>query len=197
MTQRRARFFPILPVVAAMALSVAAAVDAPRVGDAATDSHRVGNGVSGNDGSAVPTVRVQVTYPDRDRSAVSGTGAGAAGGTGSTGDADALVTIDEFPAFHPDGPVVSEALVDSPPADSVVLATLSGDTITMQDLVDEVLKTRGRETFDWLVGRELLRRELTRHRLQVRDWEVEDQLQKHIIGLRKAFPHLTPPDDLT
>ncbi len=208
MTQRRSRFFPILPVVAAMAMSVAAAVDAPTATDPSAGSTRVGNGTA-NDGAVVPMVRVQVTYPDRDRSTSANSGAVGGGVTNGGGgsassissgtgtDADALVTIDEFPALYPDGPVVSEALVDSSPADTVVLATLAGDAITMQDLVDEVLKTRGSETFHWLVGRELLRRELTRHRLQVRDWEVEDQLQKHIIGLRKAFPHLTRPDDLT
>lgn len=77
------------------------------------------------------------------------------------------------------------------------LATLYGETISEDDVARELWRRRGKETFDWLVGQRILRRELREYGLTVRDDEVEEQLQRHLAGLRKAFPYLRRPDDLT
>ncbi len=77
------------------------------------------------------------------------------------------------------------------------LATLYGEIISDADVARELWRRRGRETFDWLVGQGILRRELREYGLTIRGDEVEEQLERHLAGLRKAFPYLRRPDDLT
>lgn len=82
------------------------------------------------------------------------------------------------------------------PAAPAVLAVLYGKDITEADVVRELLERRGRETLEWLIGRDILRHELDRLSLQVKDGEVEERLAKHLEGFRKAFPNLSAPEDL-
>lgn len=78
-----------------------------------------------------------------------------------------------------------------------ILATLGGTPITEEDVTRELWARRGREMFDWLVGRAILLRELKELELDVRDREVSDRLELHLAGLRQAFPGLSGPDELT
>lgn len=110
-------------------------------------------------------------------------------------DADApVVTIDEFPtdslSAAPEPPVPAKP-------EPRVLATLHGEPITEEDVAREMWMRRGRETFDWLIGRDILKRELERLQLRVTDAEVRESLDKHLEILRKAYPKLRKRDDLT
>lgn len=123
-------------------------------------------------------------------------------GIGSSYDgSNALVTIDEFPtdifsSGSSSSPYVLEPAVPEKP-EPKVLATLNGQPITEDDVSREMWQRRGRETFDWLVGREILKSELERLKLRVDDSEVRDALDKHVEVLRKAYPKLRKKDDLT
>ena len=79
----------------------------------------------------------------------------------------------------------------------LVLATLHGNDITEEDVVRELLERRGRETLEWLIGRDILQWELDRLELEITDAEIDERLEKHIEGFRKAFPGFSRPDDLT
>lgn len=110
---------------------------------------------------------------------------------------------EEIPAV-PDSPASSstptEMIEDFSPVLSEpqkILATLGGEPITEEDVLRELWQRRGRETFDWLVGRAILRRELGNLGLEVRDREVSERLELHLAGLRQAFPGLALPDELT
>lgn len=83
------------------------------------------------------------------------------------------------------------------PAAPRILATLNGQDITEDEVVRLLLERRGKETLDWLIGREILKHELDRLGLSVGDSEVDERLQKHLEGFRKAFPSLNRPDELT
>lgn len=78
-----------------------------------------------------------------------------------------------------------------------VLAVLYGKDITDADVIRELLERRGRETLEWIIGRDILRHELERLELEVTNDEVDERLEKHLEGFRKAFPNATRPDDLT
>lgn len=79
----------------------------------------------------------------------------------------------------------------------MVLAVLDGRPITDADVRDELWARRGRETLDWMIGKAVLEREMAGLDLYVLDAEVDERLAQHLEGLRKAFPNLTEPDDLT
>ncbi|MCD8140105.1 MAG: peptidyl-prolyl cis-trans isomerase [Planctomycetaceae bacterium] len=128
-------------------------------------------------------VRVAVSYPSEI--------------TPTAGDADQtvlpVVTIDEFPADA----IVSETVDLSGGSEPRVLATLYGTPITEEDVLNELWERRGKETFEWMVGRDILQRELRRLRLSVTDMEVGDCFDAHLAVLRKAYPHLKRADALT
>ncbi len=110
-----------------------------------------------------------------------------------------VVTIDEFPVSD-GGPVVSEPLEQGGMGSGEaprVLATLYGVPITEEDVAKEMWMRRGRETFEWILGRDILRRELRRLRLSVSDAEVAERLDRHLAVLRRAYPNLKKTDDLT
>lgn len=107
----------------------------------------------------------------------------------TTSDNPPLETIDEFPTARFD------SVQDK--ARTKVLATLNGKSITEEDVAREMWLRRGRETFDWLIGREILRQELERLELRVSDSEIREALDKHLQVLRKAYPKLRKRDDLT
>lgn len=108
---------------------------------------------------------------------------------------NALVTIDEFPTDIFSTKPAEPALPEKP--EPKILATLYGEPITEDDVAREMWLRRGRETFDWLIGRDILKRELERLDLRVADSEIRDSLDKHIEVLRKAYPKLRKRDDLT
>jgi hypothetical protein len=146
-----------------------------------------------------------------------------AGGAPSQGSPDSAYRVRvavSYPGAEPgtpevrplaeDTPIVSESvIVSSTPTEVIedftpvlsepwkVLASLGGEPITEEDGLRELWRQRGRETFDWLVGRAILRRELANLGLDVRDREVSERLELHLAGLRQAFPGLTLPDELT
>ncbi len=93
--------------------------------------------------------------------------------------------------------VIISQVIDFEKRPPRTLATLYGEVISDADVARELWRRRGRETFDWLVGQGILRRELREYGLTVRGEEVEEQLERHLAGLRKAFPYLRRPDDLT
>lgn len=78
-----------------------------------------------------------------------------------------------------------------------VLAVLYGADITGDDVIRELLRRRGRDTLEWIIGRNILRHELSRLKLAVTEEEVDDRLEAHLDGFRKAYPDLAQPDDLT
>ncbi len=160
-------------------LNVAAAVLLG--GAAAAADTGVGNGSA----SSYAKVRVAVTYP------------GEITPTPSTQDVDPtvlpVVTIDEFPADA----IVSETVDLTATAEPRVLATLYGTPITEEDVLKELWDRRGKETFEWMVGRDILQRELRRLRLSVTEMEVGDRFDAHLAVLRKAYPHLKRADALT
>lgn len=83
------------------------------------------------------------------------------------------------------------------PPEPMVLAVLDGKPITDLDVMREMWLRRGRETLDWMIGRRILEKELSRLRLEVTDEEVEKRLRVHLDNLVKAFPGLRDPDALT
>jgi hypothetical protein len=110
--------------------------------------------------------------------------------------AEAAAPTEMIADFTPlaDIPVADEPVVSEP---EKILATIGGTPITEEDVLRELWLRRGRETFDWLVGRAILRRELGALGFDIRDREVADRLELHLESLRRAFPGLTAPDDLT
>lgn len=148
--------------------------------DETDDTHRVGATPS----TSYAKVRVAVTYPGSE------TGPPAETPPDST---TPVVTIDEFPGEA----IVSESIDVIAPPQPRVLATLYGTPITEEDVVRELMERRGRETFEWLVGRDIIQRELRRLGLEVDRREVEDGLRKHLAVLREAYPHLKKNDSLT
>lgn len=139
-------------------------------------------------GGSYARVRVAVTYPGGENGR-NGAGEPAADTGGVT--LAPVVTIDEFPGEG----IVSESI---PFGDGGrVLATLYGTPITEEDVLRELWDRRGKETFEWLVGRDILQRELRRLRLDVTEREVEAGMQKHLAVLRMVYPHLSRPDALT
>lgn len=140
-------------------------------------------------GSYAARVRVAVTYPGSENAPTNP--------DSPTADAGAItvapvVTIDEFPGDA----VVSESVAFAD-AGERVLATLYGTPITEGDVMRELWERRGRETFEWMLGRDILQRELRRLRLDVTDRDVEEGMRRHLEVLRKAYPHLKRPDALT
>lgn len=144
-------------------------------------------------------VRVAVSYPGQTpevqtltRNDVSATENGGSSANGPIHSTPTEV-IDDFSSLlggsQANGPVVSEP--------AKILATLGGAPITEDDVLRELWERRGRETFDWLVGRAILQRELGKLGLDVRDREVSDRLELHLESLRRAFPGLSAPDELT
>lgn len=93
------------------------------------------------------------------------------------------------------GESTSETTAREP--DLRVLAVLDGREITDRDVLRELWERRGRETLDWMIGRAILERELSRLGLDVLDREIEERLQQHLDGLRLTFPNLRAADDLT
>ena len=91
----------------------------------------------------------------------------------------------------------SGVAVAEPSEQKKVLASLYGRDITDEDVVRELLERRGRETLEWMIGRDILKWELERLKLEVSDAEVDERLQKHLEGFRKAFPGISRPEDLT
>ncbi|MCD8349827.1 MAG: peptidyl-prolyl cis-trans isomerase [Planctomycetaceae bacterium] len=140
-------------------------------------------GTEAGSGSSYARVRVAVTYPNEI--------------TPTTQDIDPtvlpVVTIDEFPADA----IVSETVDLTGSAEPRVLATLYGTPITEDDVLRELWERRGKETFEWMVGRDILQRELRRLRLSVTEMEVGDRFDAHLAVLRKAYPHLKRADALT
>lgn len=156
-------------------------------------------------------------YRERSRGESLRIGSGGADGYGIGDSFSTLVTIEEFPTDSlgmaapaappepPELPGSSEAseLPEAPePAlpekpEPRILATLYGEPITEEDVAREMWLRRGRETFDWLIGRDILKRELDRLGLKVADAEVGESLDKHLAVLRKAYPKLRKRDDLT
>lgn len=95
------------------------------------------------------------------------------------------------PAAEPPRPEEAKA------AEPVVLAVLDGKPITDVDVMDELWARRGRETLDWMIGKAVLEREMAALDLYVLDAEVDERLALHLEGMRKTFPNLSVPDDLT
>ena len=154
---------------------------------------------AGEAGSALDTslgstssfkVRVLSNHPGATVSPVDAGGASTASGS--------VVTIEEFPGGGTvgGGTIVSEPL-ESGEGEPRVLATLYGEPITERDVEREMWERRGAETFEWLIGRKILERELRRLRLDVTEREVDDALDRHLAVLRKAYPNLKKTDDLT
>lgn len=106
----------------------------------------------------------------------------------------AMVTIAEFPVDG-GGPVLSEPLTQTPP-EPRVLATLYGMPITEDDVTRELWRRRGVETLEWLIGRDILTRELRRLRLDVADAEIDAALDRHLHTLRKKYPAFRNAADL-
>ncbi len=143
-------------------------------------------------------VRVAVTYPGgepevreltRDGAEPAGDGSGAS----ATEMIDDFSSVSPAPPYSPGGG--SDARVFSEP--TRILASLDGAAITEADVLRELWDSRARETFDWIVGRALLARELSRLGLSIRDREISDRLEVHLGNLRAAFPGLSLPDALT
>lgn len=99
------------------------------------------------------------------------------------------------PPTPPEPRVVERVVVREP--EPKVLAVVNGQDITDQDVLREMWDRRGRETLEWLIGRRILERELSRLGLSVADDEVNERMRRHLEGLRKAFPNLQRPEDLT
>lgn len=140
----------------------------------------------------IPKVRVAVQYPGGSAEVreLPGGGYQHVPATEPSRDASSLVTIEEFP-----GDRVGEDPAQK--TEATVLATLYGNPITQDDVMREMWERRGRETFEWIVGRDLLKRELRRNNLEVADREVDERMAGHLENLRQAFPTLSRPDDLT
>ena len=81
--------------------------------------------------------------------------------------------------------------------DPMILAMIDGKPITDDDVMRELWARRGKETLDWLIGRAVLDKELFRLGLKISDSEVEDRLRIHLENLRRAFPGVSRPSDLT
>lgn len=101
---------------------------------------------------------------------------------------------DSYPAVPAHPP--EEGSLKSDGSEPRVLAMLFGNPITEEDVLRELWERRGRETFDWMIGRDILNRELSRLGLTVSDGEVDERLKRHIADLRAAFPDIGRPDDL-
>ncbi|MCL2000664.1 MAG: peptidyl-prolyl cis-trans isomerase [Planctomycetes bacterium] len=78
----------------------------------------------------------------------------------------------------------------------LVLAVIDGNSITDLDVMRELWTSRGQETLDWMIGRAILEKELSRLGLTVADSDVEMRLREHLEGLARAFPNLTGADTL-
>ncbi len=79
----------------------------------------------------------------------------------------------------------------------LVLAQLDGRAITDQDVMRELWRRRGRETLEWMIGKAVLERELSRLGQSISDKEVDKRLEEHLAGLGKAFPGVHDRDALT
>lgn len=145
--------------------------------------------------AAVPKVRVAVQYPGGSSEIRELPGGGyrhvPVDAPPRQAESPSVVTIDEFPVTDAD------AKTEEIKAAPEVLATLYGNAITREDVMQELWERRGKETFEWMVGRDLLKRELRRNNLEIKDSEVEERLRGHLENLRQAFPGLSRPDDLT
>jgi hypothetical protein len=60
----------------------------------------------------------------------------------------------------------------------------------------ELWHTRGGETLDWLIGRLLLERELSKLDSTVTEAEVDERLGEHLRRLRRNFSHVSEPEGL-
>lgn len=149
-------------------------------------------------GSSAYKVRVAVTYPGSEPEVrelaptglPSSLSIGSSPANNNTPHSTPTLVIDEFST----GSGTTDSALTGDPG---VLATLFGKPITEEDVMRELWDRRGRETFDWIIGRDILKREMERLGLEVRDREVEERLQLHLESLRHAFPTLARPDDLT
>ncbi len=194
----RARRAPLSCAAAVFAvfLSVLLSLPAPSVLSAA-DAFASANGASAPGGataSASPApesayrVRVNVSYPGSAPASAAAAQDSAAPDVSAERIASTEI-IEPFGSADPAGAVVSEP--------QKILAVLGGEPITEEDVLGELWASRGRETFDWLVGRAILRRELRRLDLEIGEREVSERLELHLANLRRAFPGLAEPDDLT
>lgn len=135
---------------------------------------------------AYAKVRVAVTYPGSENAAPADPPA-------AESIVAPLVTIDEFPGES----IVSESVDLGGDGGRRVLATLYGTPITEADVMRELWERRGRETFEWMLGRDILRRELRRLSLDVTERDVDAGMERHLEVLRQVYPHLRRPDALT
>jgi Parvulin-like peptidyl-prolyl isomerase len=90
---------------------------------------------------------------------------------------------------------------DSAEPDSVessvkTLARIENREITDRDVMRELWERKGRETFDWMVGKAILENELEKLGLAVTEKEISDRLDEHMRGLSLIFPKLTGRDEL-
>lgn len=78
----------------------------------------------------------------------------------------------------------------------LVLARMDGKAITDRDVTRELWLRRGKETFDWMVGKAVLEHEMARLGVTVTEMEVEDRLAGHMDDLRRVFPAVGGHEDL-
>lgn len=171
-----------------MHLRLLFAVMPPLLAVAAATAAEPSDGTAEYPSASVAKVRVAVTYPGSGDANASAEPAGANAATTTA----PVVTIDEFPeeAIVSDGVVVMNG-------GRKVLATLYGTPVTGDEVLRELWERRGRETLEWMLGRELLRRELRRLRLEVTERDVDAGMKRHLEMLGKVYPHLKRPDALT
>lgn len=83
-------------------------------------------------------------------------------------------------------------------ADPVVrtLARIENREITDRDVMRELWERKGRETFDWMVGKTVLENELEKLGLSVTEKEISDRLDEHMRGLSQVFPKLAGREEL-
>lgn len=91
-----------------------------------------------------------------------------------------------------------EPLPTEPPAapQPKIMAFLQDREITEEDVTRELWAKKGRETFDWMVGKAVLEQELARLGASVAEAEVEERLSRHMEELARIFPGVTSREDL-
>ena len=78
--------------------------------------------------------------------------------------------------------------VSAPAPEVHTLAVIDGVAITDQDVTRELWIRKGRETLDWMVGKAILERELSRLELSVSEDEVDVCLAGHMQRFAEIFP---------
>ncbi len=76
------------------------------------------------------------------------------------------------------------------------LARVENREITDRDVMRELWERKGKETFDWMIGKAVLENELEKLGLVITEKEIADRLDEHMRGLSQVFPKLAGRDEL-